>query len=58
MLNHFAAVIAWGRTNGTPGTPVSISKTRRNISSPKPLANVLAAASVENLLNVDYTKYM
>ena len=63
MLNHFAAVIACGRTNGTPGagmspTLVSISKTRRNISSPKPLANVLAAASVENLLNVDYTKYM
>jgi hypothetical protein len=57
MLNHFAAVIAWGKTNGTP-TPVSISKTRRNISSPKPIANVLAAVSVENLLNVDYTKYM
>ena len=57
MLNHFAAVIAWGRTNGTP-TPVSISKTRRNISPPKPIANVLAAVSVENLLNVDYTKYM
>ena len=57
MLNHFAAVIAWGRTNGTP-TPVSISKTRRNISPPKPIANVLAAVSMENLLNVDYTKYM
>jgi hypothetical protein len=57
MLNHFAAVIAWGKTNGTP-TPVSISKTRRNISSPKPIANVLASVSVENLLNVDYTKYM
>src|SRR4029077_14704109 len=58
MLNHFAAVIAWGRTNGTPGagmlpTPVSISKTRRNISPPKPIANVLAAVSMENLLNVD-----
>ena len=39
-------------------TPVSISKTRRNISPPKPIANVLAAVSVENLLNVDYTKYM
>jgi hypothetical protein len=37
---------------------VSISKTRRNISPPKPLANVLAAVSVENLLNVDYAKYM
>jgi hypothetical protein len=63
MLNHFAAVIAWGRTNGTPGagmlpTPVSISKTRRNISPPKPIANVLAGVSMENLLNVDYTKYM
>ena len=63
MLNHFAAVIACGRTNGTPDagmlpTPVSISKTRRNISPPKPIANVLAAVSVENLLNVDYTKYM
>jgi hypothetical protein len=57
MLNHFAAVIAWGKTNGTP-TPVSISKTRRNISSPKPIANVLASVSVENPLNVDYTKYM
>jgi outer membrane receptor protein involved in Fe transport len=30
----------------------------RNISPPKPIPNVLAAVSVENLLNVDYTKYM
>jgi hypothetical protein len=63
MLNHFAAVIACGKTNGTPGAgmlpaPVSISKTCGNISPPKPIANVLAAVSVENPLNVDYTKYM
>lgn len=57
MLNHFAAVIAWGKTNGTP-TPVSISKTRRNISPVKRRYRTWWPQSVENLLNVDYTKYM
>ena len=56
MLNHFAAVIACGRTNGTPGAGMlpalglDVEGNQHRTCWPP--------SRCENLLNVDYTKYM